>query len=148
MIIRLKQRNGTVNQFGNTEILTELPNNNFLFSEGTFSEISSDWGIGISVNSDKLPSTDPYYIEWQVSGGILRKWCERDLKLIEINDSYNGYPRTSSGDENKGAVIWTPITFLQEEVVTIRANLFESAEDKIPIAYSELIITNDLYTRR
>lgn len=128
---------------GNTEILTELPNNNFLVSEGLFSELSSDWGIGINVNSDKLPSTDPYYIEWQVSGGRLRKWSEKDLKPVEITDSHNGYPITFTGDENKGAVIWTPITFLQEEVVTIRANLFESAEDKSPIASSELIITND-----
>lgn len=128
---------------GNTEILTELPNNDFLVSEGLFSELSSDWGIGISVNNDKLPSTDAYYIEWQVSGGILRKWSEKDLKPVEITDSHNGYPRTSSVDENKGAVIWTPITFLQEEEVTIRANLFERVEDKSPIAYSELIITCD-----
>lgn len=133
---------------GNTEILTEIPNENLLVSEGSFSELSSDWGIGLRIGSNIKTLPEQYYIVWNVLDGFVKKWSEKDLKPIDISEKQygnpiGGEPMTFSGDENNGAVIWTPYyTFDEGYEVTIRAYIYNNPEDKSPIAYSEIILNN------
>jgi L-fucose mutarotase/ribose pyranase (RbsD/FucU family)/predicted small lipoprotein YifL len=126
---------------GKTEKLTELPNLSFLKCEGTYSELSSSWGIGFSIDPSELPKE--YVIEWRISDGIIRTWSKTGLKPLEINREHDGYPMTDSQDENNGAVIWTPLTYDNPEDVTLEAYIYKSEEDRSPIAYSKIILKNE-----
>lgn len=133
---------------GNYEKLTEIEDQEFLICEGTYSALSSSWGIGFSVDLAKLPKQ--YVIEWRVSDGIIKTWSEAVTKPMGILTQHNGYPMTSSEDENQGAVIWTPLSFEDTQDVTIEAYIYESAEDKSPIAYSKVTLKNNdgLYQKK
>ena len=101
----------------------------------------SDWGIGLSIDKEDLP--DQYIIEWHVSHGNIKQWSEKDIMPIDITDLHNRFPMTSSSDDNNGAVIWAPQSFDKKEDVTIGAYIYENVEDNSPIAYSEVIISNN-----
>ncbi len=47
---------------GLTEELTEIKNNDFLHVEGTYSMLSSSWGLGLNIVSEELPKQ--YIVEW------------------------------------------------------------------------------------
>ncbi|MHB8129724.1 MAG: hypothetical protein ACYDEX_12075 [Mobilitalea sp.] len=125
---------------GKTEVLTEIPDHQFLTCEGTYSALSSSWGLGLSIDSKNLPEN--YFIEWQVSDGLIRSWSETHLKPRVIMKQHNGYPMTSSKDDNEGAVIWSPLSFDTGEDVSITAYIYETAEDKSPIASSKIMLDN------
>jgi hypothetical protein len=78
-----------------------------------------------------------------VSDGFLRKWSELETKPIGITKQHNGYPMTFADDNNNETVIWAPISFDTAEDVTIKAFIYESKEDKSPIAYSQIVLVND-----
>jgi L-fucose mutarotase/ribose pyranase (RbsD/FucU family) len=126
---------------GNIENLTEITDHQFLNCEGSFSKLSSSWGLGITIDSTNLPRN--YVVEWQVSDGFLRKWSELGTKPIGITEQHNGYPMTFADDNNNEIVIWAPISFDTAEDVTIKAFIYESKEDKSPIAYSQIVLVND-----
>jgi L-fucose mutarotase/ribose pyranase (RbsD/FucU family) len=125
---------------GRTEVLTKITDNQFLKCEGSFSQLSSSWGLGISIDSKYLPKH--YFIEWQVSNGSLRKWGP-GTKPSVITDQHNGYPMTFSEDSNSGAVIWAPLSFDIEEDVVVKAYIYEEETDRSPVAYSKIILNNE-----
>ncbi len=125
---------------GSKESVTELENHAFLTCDGSFSMLSSSWGIGLQVNIDKAYLPEDYIIEWQADTGELRTWREEYLKPIYITAMHHGYPMTSSADENGGAVIWSPVTYETGDEAVIRAYVYRSPEDKSPVAYSELTL--------
>jgi hypothetical protein len=126
---------------GNVENLTEITDHQFLSCEGSFSKLSSSWGLGISIDGENLPAN--YIVEWQISEGLLRKWSEFGAKPIGITDQHNGHPMTFSVDENKGAVIWSPMSSGTDEDVSIKAFIYKASEDKCPIAYAQILLEND-----
>jgi hypothetical protein len=125
---------------GRTEKLTEITDHDFLDCEGTYSKLSSSWGIGLTINSSVLPKH--YIIEWHVSGGLIRTWDGDGLKPKDITKQHNGYPMTSSDDPNNGEVIWTPLSYDTGEDITIEAYIYEEEEAQRPVAYSTLILGN------
>ena len=125
---------------GVVETLTEISDNQFLNCEGSFSRFSSSWGLGLSIDTMKLPKH--CVIEWQVSGGSLRKWSEPGTKPIGITEQHNGYPMTFSDDSNMGAVIWAPLSFDTEENIIVKTYIYEKETDKSPVAYSEIVLEN------
>lgn len=126
---------------GNVENLTEITDHQFLRCEGSFSKLSSSWGLGISIDGENLPAN--YIVEWQISDGLLRIWNASGAKPIGITDQHNGYPMTFSNDENKGAVIWAPMSSSIGEDVSIKAFIYKSSEDKSPIAYAQILLKNE-----
>jgi hypothetical protein len=124
---------------GKNQQLTEVSDLNFLQCEGSYSSLSSSWGLGLSVKSDHLPKR--YIIEWQVDGGKLRSWNATTKKPVGITGKYNGYPVTYSWDDNQGAVIWNPISFRDTADVTIRAFIYEDEKKKNPLAFDEIVLT-------
>jgi hypothetical protein len=125
---------------GLEETLTEISDHQFLNCEGSFSRVSSSWGLGFTIDSTNLPKH--YIIEWQVSEGSLRKWSDIRIKPIGIKEQHNGYPMTFSEDNNEGAVIWTPLSFDTEKAVIVKAYIYKKEADKRPVAYSEIMIEN------
>jgi L-fucose mutarotase/ribose pyranase (RbsD/FucU family) len=125
---------------GIVETLTEIPDNQLIDCDGSFSKVSSSWGLGLSIDGTNLPKR--YVIEWQVSDGSLRKWSELGTKPMNITEQHNGYPMTFSDDNNKGAVIWAPLSFDTEEDVIVKAYVYEEDADKSPIAYSKILLEN------
>jgi hypothetical protein len=123
---------------GKNQQLTEASNHDFLQCEGSYSSLSSTWGLGLSVKSEELPKR--YIIEWQVDGGLLRSWNSATKKPIDITEQHNGYPVTYSWDDNQGAVIWNPISFSDSEEVTVRAVIYEDEKKKNPLAFDEIIL--------
>lgn len=124
---------------GLTEELTEISDHDFLSSEGTYSKLSSNWGIGLNITSENLP--EQYILEWRVSDGSIKSWDEEIKKPIGIIRQHQGFPMTSSEDWNKGGVIWIPLSYDAKEV-TIEAYLYESPEDRSPIGYSKVVLEN------
>ncbi len=124
---------------GKNEQLTEASDYDFLKCEGTYSELSSTWGLGLLVKPDKLPGR--YIVEWQVDGGMLRTWNTATKKPVGVTEKHNGYPATYSWDDNQGAIIWNPIPFEDSGEVTVRALIYEDENKKNPLAYDELVLT-------
>ncbi len=123
---------------GKNEQLTALSEHDFLQCEGTYSRLSSSWGLGLSVQSDRLP--ERYLIEWQVSGGMIRSWDSATKKPIGITAQHNSYPVTYSQDDNKGELIWNPISFNDSDEVTVRALIYEGEKQRNPLAFDEIIL--------
>lgn len=123
---------------GSKEKVTEIENHDFLEVEGTYSPLSSSWGIGIQISEEADYLPDRYILEWQVSAGEIRFWSGEGLKPVYITDQHNGYPITSSEDLNHGSVIWTPDSYEIGDRTTIRAYVYKSKEDRSPIAVSEV----------
>ncbi len=123
---------------GKDQQLTELSDLDFLQCEGTYSSLSSTWGLGLSVNTEMLPKR--YVIEWQVNGGMIRGWNDSTKKPIGITGQHNGFPATYSWDDNKGAIIWNPISFQDSGEVTVRAFIYEDENKKNPLAFDELVL--------
>lgn len=135
---------------GSRETVTEIEDHDFLTCDGSFSMLSSSWGIGVQVNIDKAALPEAFSIEWQTDAGELKTWREEYLKPIYIAEQHHGYPMTSSADENGGAVIWSPVTYETGEEAVIRAYVYRSPEDRSPIAYSELklICENGIWKKK
>jgi hypothetical protein len=123
---------------GKEQQLTEITDHDFLECEDTYSMLSSSWGLGISIDTKKLPKR--YSIEWQVGDGMIREWNDSTKKPIGITAQHNGYPATYSWDDNHGAILWNPTSF--DKTVTVRAVIYEE-EEKAPIAYADLVLTNE-----
>jgi hypothetical protein len=70
---------------GKDQQLTKLTDHDILQYEGSYSELSSSWGLGISVKSEELP--ERAIIEWQADAGTLRSWNAKMKIPDEINDS-------------------------------------------------------------
>ncbi len=119
--------------------LVEISDHDFLQCEGSYSSLSSTWGLGLSVKSEKLPQR--YVIEWQADGGMLRSWNADTKKAVGITDQHNGYPVTYSWDDNQGTIIWNPISFVDSGEVTVRARIYEDENKKNPLACDELVLT-------
>lgn len=122
---------------GMDQQLTEVSEHDFLQCEGTYSALSSNWGLGISVQSELLPEC--YIIEWQVDGGMIRSWNADTKKPIGITGQHNRYPATASWDDNQGSIIWNPINFEDSGEVTIRALIYEK-DKKNALACDELVL--------
>lgn len=124
---------------GKNQQLTQASDYDFLQCEGSYSSLSSSWGLGLSVKSDMLPKR--YIIEWQVDGGMIRSWNAATKKPVGIIGGHNGYPITYSWDDDQGAVIWNPISFEDSEEVTVHALIYEDEKKKNPLAFDELVLT-------
>lgn len=125
---------------GKEQQLTKVKDSEFLVCDGSYSVLSSNWGLGIGINTRNLP--EDYLIEWQVDGGNIRKWNASTKRPEDINEEYNGHPMTRSKDADQGAILWNPVTFDDTGEVTVRAFLYKKEGDKSPIAYSQIILVN------
>ncbi len=128
---------------GYKEAVTEIENHDFLTCNGSYSMLSSSWGIGLWADTAKAALPGDYILEWQVSAGEIRSWKEDDGKPVVITGTHHGYPMTSSSDENNGAVIWSPHSYEDGEEAVIKVYVYRSSEDKSPVAYSKLILSCD-----
>ena len=117
---------------GMDQQLTRMPDHDFLECEGFYSALSSNWGLGISVQSDLLP--ERYIIEWQVDGGSIRSW-NASTKM------HNHNPATYSWDDNHGDIIWKPVSFEDSREVKVRAVIYEE-DKKNAIAFDEFVLIN------
>ncbi len=124
---------------GKNEQLVEISDHDFLQCEGSYSSLSSTWGLGLSLKSEKLPQR--YIIEWQVDGGMLRSWNADMKKPVGIIEQHNGYPATNSWDDNQGSMIWNPVSFEDSGEVTVRVLIYEDENKKNPLAIDELVLT-------
>ncbi|MDF2904714.1 MAG: hypothetical protein K0R34_35 [Herbinix sp.] len=123
---------------GKDQQLTQITDQDFIQCEGSYSPLSSTWGLGVTVKSDELPAQ--YTIEWQVDGGMIRSWNSAKKKAVGITEQHNRYPATYSWDENQGAIIWNPTSYNDAGEVRICAIIYEDMA-KNPVAIGELILT-------
>jgi hypothetical protein len=121
--------------------LKELLKWDFIDCEGSYSQLSSSWGIGIKTDPIVFSYQREYCYVWQISEGKLSSFSELGMKPIDLEE-YEGYPITFTGDESQKELIWTPATYDSGEDVIIRAFLFLAKDEDKPIAYSELILSN------
>ncbi|MDF2544290.1 MAG: hypothetical protein K0S47_4008 [Herbinix sp.] len=126
---------------GLKEDITKIKDHDFISCEGEYSLLSSDWGIGITVDPIKeLP--EQFIIEWQTSGGQLLKWSEDDLTPEYITKENNRFLTTSSEDLERVEVIWRPDFSEEAEDTIITAYVYENEEERSPVAYGQLVIEN------
>ena len=134
---------------GREDKITEIDDHDFLRADGTYSLLSSSWGIGFQVTASSGRLPEEYLIEWQISDGEIKSWSKEAMKPVTITDRHNGYPMTSSEDPNQGAVIWTPTSYEEGDKANIKAYIYRNREDRSPIAVSviTMAVKNNIWRK-
>lgn len=116
---------------------------NLILSENDgFSDVSSTWGLNISLDSSKI-DTNEYIIQWIIEDGYLRTWNESSKTAVEISNELDGYPCTYSDDKNGGSIIWSPKQPNEYTVIKLEVFIFSKDNTKHAIAHDSAKITKE-----